>query len=251
MTSASQEPAFPVWDMLDEEAALGLWSFGLQYLEARQVSPVELLDQVAKRVEYELSEVGFRDEFRQLVKSGLSPGILAVAFLAVRFGGLVSAGFKTWKGTKRDQKRFSSTLLEAAALLEAQFGNNTPAETAFLLKVGFAPPDAIAKSLRMFAKFYNAIHYLSEATGVSNFNEVFTYTLVGLVIRTTSRPHDREVSALLCVLKDSESYDETAHKMWRNRNYAHLDKRLQFIPGILAVWNQQALRMKGNISEQK
>jgi hypothetical protein len=59
------------------------------------------------------------------------------------------------------------------------------------------------------------------------------YLFSAYVYRATSRFHDKEVSDLIGAALGI-TYDETAHRMWRNRNYKRIDKTLSNIADILA-----------------
>ncbi len=68
--------------------------------------------------------------------------------------------------------------------------------------------------------------------GVSTADTLAKYIFTAYVFRATTRFRDAEVSALIGASLGID-YDEIAHRMWRNRNYRRIDKKLSGIADML------------------
>jgi hypothetical protein len=73
---------------------------------------------------------------------------------------------------------------------------------------------------------------LSKASGVASADMFVKYLFSAYVYRATTQFHDEEVSVLIGSVMGT-SYDETAHRMWRSRNYRRIDLRLSGVADIL------------------
>jgi hypothetical protein len=104
-------------------------------------------------------------------------------------------------------------------------------------------PATTIRSLRVFAAVLGSVDTFSKETGVHSPASFSKYVISAYVKRTTAEFHDREVSALIGSALNAGPYDETAHRMWRSRNYDQLEKALSFIPdfvvGIGAVSSEK------------
>jgi hypothetical protein len=93
----------------------------------------------------------------------------------------------------------------------------------------------VVSELRFYIKFITLAERLSVYAESNSLTEICKYILAGYVKRSTGRFHDRNVSALIAVLTDSQGFDEVAHRMWRSRNYKRLDKHFSWIAALLVA----------------
>lgn len=83
------------------------------------------------------------------------------------------------------------------------------------------PPLALIRTLRMYARVLKGFDDVATRTSIHSPEAFGRYLISEFVKTTTGEYHDKEVSALIgCAL--GETYDETAHCVWRSRNYKHI-----------------------------
>jgi hypothetical protein len=93
-------------------------------------------------------------------------------------------------------------------------------------------PATVVRALRLYAKVLRAFQDLSEETKIASTNTLCRYLISAYVKRATGSFHDPEVSTLIGgALK--VIYDETAHRVWRARNYSQIDEGLGFLADLL------------------
>jgi hypothetical protein len=93
-------------------------------------------------------------------------------------------------------------------------------------------PATTIQALRLYASVLRIFQSLSEETGIDSADIFARYLISAYVKKATGTFHDAEVSTLIGAALDSV-YDETAHRMWRSRNYERLDKELSGLAGLL------------------
>jgi hypothetical protein len=77
------------------------------------------------------------------------------------------------------------------------------------------------------------VEALSAETQAHSAESLPKYLLSAYVKQATGDFHDREVSALIGSALGTGIYDETAHRMWRSRNYEQLDKTSSALANLL------------------
>ena len=77
--------------------------------------------------------------------------------------------------------------------------------------------------LRTYASVLRSFDLPLKDIGASPADMLAKYLFSAYVVRATTRFHDAEVSALIGATLGT-FYDETAHRMWRKRNYKRIDK---------------------------
>jgi hypothetical protein len=83
-------------------------------------------------------------------------------------------------------------------------------------------PAETIHSLRQYVSFLRKFGSLGEESRVSSVDMLWKYLFSGYVYRATGGFHDAQVSRLIGAVLN-EVYDETAHRMWRSRNYGRMD----------------------------
>jgi hypothetical protein len=68
------------------------------------------------------------------------------------------------------------------------------------------------------------------------------YSLASVVKRVSGKFHDCEVSAMPGAALGNFEYDETAHRVWRIRNYDRLERCLPLAPMALQALNNVMVR---------
>jgi hypothetical protein len=93
-------------------------------------------------------------------------------------------------------------------------------------------PAVVIRDLRTYASFLQLFELTRNDTAVASAEMVAKYLFSAYVFRATGQFHDAGVSVLIGAVL-GVPYDETAHRMWRNRNYKRIDKKLSGIADML------------------
>lgn len=125
----------------------------------------------------------------------------------------------------REKKRH--TLESAARTLELIFGDGSATgdqvEVEMFTGPRRVPISRVVSELRTHARFIGFAESLSKDTETRSPVEFCKYLLASYVKRMTGEFHDRCVSGLVGEAVGTPDYVETAHSMWRFRNYDRLD----------------------------
>jgi hypothetical protein len=93
-------------------------------------------------------------------------------------------------------------------------------------------PSTLVRGLRFYSRFLRALPQLG-GPGMPYSESLGKYLLSAYVRRITGKFHDPEVSALIESTGGKEGYDETAHRMWRSRNYNRIHKQCSSLVDFL------------------
>jgi len=74
---------------------------------------------------------------------------------------------------------------------------------------------------------------VSEETQAHSSDSIPKYLISAYVKRATGDFHDAQVSALIGSALGTGTCDETAHRMWRSRNYAQLEQEYSSLADLL------------------
>jgi hypothetical protein len=85
-------------------------------------------------------------------------------------------------------------------------------------------PNTILRGLRFYSRLFRDLPHLWDP-GMPYSESLGKYLLSAYTKRITGKFHDREVSALLGNATSTDGYDETAHRMWRSRNYRRIQQQ--------------------------
>jgi hypothetical protein len=123
---------------------------------------------------------------------------------------------------------------DAGRLKEVRQELISPSEN--LLTWGTTPyvsdPAIVIHTLRTYASLLQTFESSQKSTAVASSDMFAKYLFSAYVYRATGRFHDEEVSALIGAAL-SVTYDETAHRVWRSRNYKRIDKSISSIAEML------------------
>jgi hypothetical protein len=76
--------------------------------------------------------------------------------------------------------------------------------------------------LRMYSRVLKGFDEVARRTRIHSPEAFGRYLISEFVKTATGKYHDHEVSALIGGALGDISYGETAHCMWRSRNYKHI-----------------------------
>lgn len=93
-------------------------------------------------------------------------------------------------------------------------------------------PATVVRSLRRYASCLRMFEAIGDESHVGSTDTLSRYFVSAYVKRATGAFHDAEVSALIGAGLRT-SYDETAHRVWRSRNYDRIDTQLSGLVEML------------------
>jgi hypothetical protein len=227
---------------------------GAEEMGIGQDIPLEKLEEVFSRLEF--TKDGSLAEwttwrFQRLADFRLGPGLKKLASAGIRretiaFGMYfvtISPGLdvclKDLLGERRTRMRDAMALERAAGILRRM--SDALPNLPEMLKA--LPSFALtARALETYSLMLVWGVAISAITGAGSCQEMAKYSLAGVVKRVTGKFHDREVSAMTgAALRDFE-YDETAHRVWRIRNYDRLERSFPLVPMCLQALNNVLMR---------
>ncbi len=116
--------------------------------------------------------------------------------------------------------------------LRKELINPSDLDTIWSKKAPAPHPATTIHALRFYASSLRKFDRISDETGISSSDMLPKYIISAYVQRATGGFHDAEVSTLIGAVLRSV-YDETAHRMWRSRNYERIDADFAFLPKLL------------------
>jgi hypothetical protein len=93
-------------------------------------------------------------------------------------------------------------------------------------------PNTIIRGLRFYSRLFRDLPHLWDP-GMPYSESLGKYLLSAYVKRITGKFHDKEVSALVGNATSTDGYDETAHRMWRSRNYSRIQKQCSSLVDLI------------------
>jgi hypothetical protein len=240
-------------------ATQNLWNVYRSIYERRGFDIAGKCTRWAEQKRTSLEEYEATASFDNLCKDGCAPLPLAIAMAIFQPLRSFSRKWLEITGTPRQREQKIRAMEKAARALEDSLDSlvdvvtesmrgSTDADSLGELREElFSPSDSILRTatnsyvpdpattiqaLRMYASILNMLQSYQEDTSVTSSDMFAKYLFSAYVFRATGRFHDAEVSTLISAALDG-SYDEPAHRMWRNRNYKRIDKSLSFLAEIL------------------
>jgi hypothetical protein len=176
-------------------------------------------------------------DFDALCNQGCHPVSLAVSIFAGEFYPIVVSSFRAAFGISKQRVRYSRKLRQAADILRRTVFSETLREGLWLKFKGRheslpEPPSAMIRDLEFYAKLFDFVELASRNAGIKSGHDLPRFIVTGYVHLATNRWHDREVSALFRG-SDTEPYDETAHRVWRSRNFRRINQYYCILPELL------------------
>jgi hypothetical protein len=219
----------------------------------------QVLQEWAREKRDALKEFAAEDSFDELCKLGCNALSLAIALALFRPLQAIESKWQLVTGPRRRREQKIRALEKAAAALEELQGSfadaviadqrqSLPPEFLEMLRReiinpsnldGIWPefasgphPATTTHALRLYASCLRKFGSIAGDTGISSSDMISKYLITAYVHRATGSFHDAEVSGLIGAVLDGV-YDETAHRMWRARNYGRIDADFSFLAELL------------------
>jgi hypothetical protein len=191
----------------------------------------------ALHIKETLAPDGADTDFDALCDQGCHPLSLAVSVFAAEFYPIAVLAVRSALGISRQRAGYSNKLRQAAEILGKTVFSETLSEGLWMkLKVRHEslpePPSAMIRDLEFYAKLFEFAELVSRNAGIKSNHDLPRFIVTGYVHLATGRWHDKEVSALLQG-DGAEVYDETAHRVWRSRNFSRLNRHYCVLPELL------------------
>jgi hypothetical protein len=182
----------------------------------------------ALHIKKTLAPDGADTDFEALCDQGCHPLSLAAAVFAAEFFPLAVLSFRAAFGISKHRVGYSRKLRQAADIVAKTLFSETLGEGLWLKLMRRhgalpEPPSAMIRDLEFYAKLFEFAELVSRNAGIKSNQDLPRFIVTGYVYLATGRWHDKEVSALLQG-DGAEVYDETAHRVWRNRNFSRLNR---------------------------
>jgi hypothetical protein len=216
-----------------------LWNAYRDVHRAKGTDIAQVFTRLAADQKQRLRSPGAREDFAELCKDGCFPIALASIVALLRYSTLLERFWAEMVGRRDSREKATRTLEHAAQLLEKLFSNaialESEGEGPELAKIGRLPISGVVSELRFYIRFIDFAESLSGDTETRSFAELSKYLLTSYVRRMTSRFHDRSVSSLVGEVAGLDEYNEVAHRMWRGRNYARIEKHHSWMVRFLVA----------------
>jgi hypothetical protein len=246
------------------KTAREFWDLFCSLHKSKGIDLPEFLHSLARQVRESLSPWAAKADFDELCRKGCSEVSLALAFWSFEIAQSVERVWRKTVPSARRRQQVVQTLDNAADVLE-ELQNSVDLAVLEELKKSFpgylsesgtsdreilstvsrmepewptnapAPaPTTVVRALRLYAQTLNLFRAISEETEAHSWDSVPRYLISAYVKRATGSFSDAPVAALIGKALGTEAYDETAHRMWRFRNYERLQKEYALLIDILA-----------------
>lgn len=172
---------------------------------------------------------GARQDFDELCNIGCTPEVLAAIICLFQIIPHIERFWQFMVGDPGKRKKLTRKLDNAVRAFDELVSDlDVPDEQEKLRKafshVGHLSPWEMISELHFYAGLVNFAERLASDTEARSIGKVAKYVMVGYIKRATGRFHDQNVSHLLAEVVGPASYNDTAQRMWRKRNYRRLDK---------------------------
>ena len=192
-----------------------------------------------------LSRWGCEADFKTLRKAGCSEVSLVTALWIIHSGPSWSNTWQVVVGSKRHREQTIFALEKSASALEhldnsfdvalsrgrgRRWQMKSPEATNAVFSEAnlgesksrsIPSPLVLIRALRMYSRFLKGFVDVATRTGIHSPEAFGKYLISEFVKTATGDFHDREVSALIGGAL-GELYTEDAHRVWRSRNYKHI-----------------------------
>jgi hypothetical protein len=142
------------------------------------------------------------------------------------------------------REKTTKALQKAASALEETFkemvvlDGEVPAET--WTSIGRLSPSHLIRELRVYSDVLNFGDKIAGDMEVRSIEELAKFLMTSYVKRTTGSFNDKRVSSLIEETSGLSGYNETAHRMWRSRNYPRLEKHCLWLTEVMLVFGSAA-----------
>jgi hypothetical protein len=229
---------------ITSQEILDAWQVLSSVYSSRGIDLDKLLNEATTSKPEWLSSWRYKADFEKLREAGCSEVALLVALWIIRSAPSWSNTWRVVVGQRRSRDQFISALEKAASALE-RFENSfdgslsrnkswAKRETVLPKTNALTPdvpdvelprvpaPDAVIRALRTYSRVLKGFDEVARRTRINSPETFGKYLISDFVKTVTGEYHDKEVSTLIEGALGG-SYSETAHRMWRSRNYKHLE----------------------------
>jgi hypothetical protein len=217
----------------------GIWGIFAAKAAAAGRNLPEMIAACLRGQRKRLIDSGASEDFDALVQAGCQPAMLALLLVALQYSPEAEWLRDGLLGPARRREQTIRSLRRTSALLDKMFPPELADAKAAAAweREGQLTPFRVTHWLRELAEVLDFVDGLPRAS-VRSLEELVRFCLCAYVEDATGRPHNQQVAALVaCAL--NRSPDEPAHAMWRKRNFARLEKALDWarapLPAIAAV----------------
>jgi hypothetical protein len=208
------------------ESEQELWDLHYQALLKRGIDFNDLMLQWVRTQKETFRDPRSPIEFDELCNHGCVPQVLAVLLSLARHSPKLVTFWATIVGDPKSRNAFSVSLERAAAVLQHQFREFITTEDderrREFQQIGRIPLSALVDELRLYASVAKLAERFKIDVETRSPMEFSRFLLTNYVVRATGKFHDRNVATLFGEVMGLEAYDETAQRMWRDRNYDRL-----------------------------
>ena len=171
---------------------------------------------------------------KKLTSAGICRETIAFGMYFVTISPRLDLCLKDLFGGRRTRMRDALALERAAGILR-RMSDALPNLPEMLKNM---PSFALtARALEMYSVMLELGEVACAITGMGSCQEMAKYSLASLVKRVSGKFHDREVSAMTGAALGDFEYDETAHRVWRIRNYDRLERSFPVVAMALQAMN--------------
>jgi hypothetical protein len=199
-----------------------------EVLHEQGVNIAAITNEWALHIKKALAPDGADTDFETLCDHGCNPLGLAASVFAAEFYPMAILKLRAGFGMSRQRAGHSRNLRQAADILKKTVTAERIVGGLWLKLMRRheslpEPPSAMIRDLENYAKMFEFVELFSRGAGIKSNHDLPRFIVTGYVHLATGRWHDKEVSALLQG-GGTEIYDETAHRVWRNRNFSRLNR---------------------------
>lgn len=243
-----------------------LWNALCSIQASKGIDLKQAAESWVRKKRHSLSKWAAEGSFDQLCGAGCHPISLAIALWAISVSQSMAGAWHALVDSARHRNQIIRALEKAATVLEElhmSFGalffedvkksldedlrrsiGVNPRSLGAVPDVDFlslrnAPalnPATTIRVLKAYVQGLRASQAIFVDIGAHSSESLPKYLLSAYVKQATGQFHDPEVSALIGSALSIRSYDETAHRMWRSRNYQQLDKKnSSLVRGLLGI----------------
>jgi hypothetical protein len=222
------------FDNLDDEQEL--WNLMREVRREQGIDLDGFLREAVEHVTLKLPLPGPRADFMELEQAGCSPVVLGLLVALIHYTPTVKQFWETAVGIPNERRKAKKELEATANRLKRIFASTLNADHRIKEKLSRSPilmPSQLISQLKLYVKLITFAERLAEKSEVHSLDDFAKYLLAAYVKRATGNFCDRQVSGVLAGLIGPTSFDDTAQRVWRRRNYARLETHLSRFADML------------------
>jgi hypothetical protein len=210
----------------DYKSEQELWDFHNQALLKKGIDFKEVLLWWVRTQKDAFRDPRAGNEFDELCAHGCAPQVLAICLALARHSPKLAPFWNTLVGEPEARRAFLKSIESTVSAFEQQFGKFIACEDdedrKRFQQMGRIPLTTLAAELRFYASLVTFAERFRIDVETRSPIEFARFLLTYYVRKATGRFHDRNVATMFGEVAGLEAYDETAQRMWRDRNYERL-----------------------------